>query len=52
MFLSEHIINIVIDRLEERGQILLECIGVLGQIVSSTHGKDWYVHLNDHTLTK
>jgi hypothetical protein len=31
--------------------MLLECIGVLGQIVSSPHGRDWYVHRSDGTLT-
>lgn len=51
LFLCEHIINIASDRLEERGQMLLECIGVLGQIVLSPHRKDWYVHWNDLTLT-
>jgi hypothetical protein len=51
LFLCEHVINIASDRLEERGQMLLECIGVLGQIVSSPHGRDWYVHWSDRTLT-
>jgi hypothetical protein len=51
LFLCEHVINIANDRLEERGQMLLECIGVLGQIVSSPYGRDWYVHPSDSTLT-
>jgi hypothetical protein len=51
LFLCEHIINVANDRLEERGQMLLECIGVLGQIVSSPHGRDWYVHPSDYMLT-
>jgi hypothetical protein len=50
MFLCEHITNIAIEKLEERGQMLLECIGVLGQIVSSSHGRDWYVRLSHYTL--
>jgi hypothetical protein len=51
LFLCEHVIDIASDRLEERGQMLLECIGVLGEIVSSPYGRDWYVHPSDSTLT-
>jgi hypothetical protein len=42
-FLCEHMINIATDRLEERGQLLLNCLGVMRQIMCSPYGQDWYV---------
>lgn len=44
-------IGIASGRLEQGGQIPLQCIGVLRQIISSPHGKDWYVSVEGGELT-
>jgi hypothetical protein len=41
IFLCEVIIDIANNRLEQQGQILLECLGTLSQIASSSYGKRW-----------